>query len=75
MNSDDSSASAPAAVAIRRLSFVLIPVAIATVLADFLFWKKSAGISVGIFFTVLATLLLALVRHRPQARLTLLFRP
>ena len=69
MNPDDTAAPAPVPEANRPLRLVLIPVAIATVLADFLFWRQSAGLSVGIFFAVLAMLLLALVRHRPQARL------
>ena len=41
-------------------------------LADFLFWRSTAGVSVGIFFAALAGTLLALVRNRPQFRLVVI---
>lgn len=73
MNPDDTSAPAPAPVETREIILVLIPVAIATVLADFLFWKSGVGISIGIYFAYLAVLLFALVRNRPNSRLLAVF--
>ena len=69
MNSDAASDSTPARPAIRRLTIIVVPVAVTTLLADFLFWRSTVGVSAGIFFAALAVMLLALLRHRPKLRL------
>jgi Domain of unknown function (DUF4173) len=53
----------------RSLGRILAPVALATVVADFLFWRSCPGVSVGIFLAVLAAMLLAMMRGRPGFRI------
>ncbi|MEK0450055.1 MAG: hypothetical protein RL088_2323 [Verrucomicrobiota bacterium] len=51
----------PSTNALRRLSAVLVPVAIATAMFDLCFWAGHWGISVGLFFGALGLLILS--RH------------
>src|SRR5262245_23018853 len=76
MNPSETSTPNPAPIAntvpldpsaLFRAARILIPVLLATVLTDFLFWGGSFGISVGIFFLGLEALMLS--RHRGRIRL------
>ena len=52
----------------RPAAAILVAVAFATGLADFLFWRGGYGLSVGVLFAGLALMLLASLRQRPRAR-------
>jgi hypothetical protein len=57
---------------LRQFAAILIPVGLATALADFLFWGGQFGLSVSVFFAGLVLLILA--RHRGRLRVrTVLF--
>lgn len=54
---------------LRQTASVLVPVAAATALVDFLFWRGGIGLSVGVCFAGIGVLLLASLRQRPPLRL------
>jgi hypothetical protein len=56
---------------IRELIAVITPVVATTAVTDFLLWKSSAGVSMGILFAFVGTMLLLFRRGRPTVRLSL----
>jgi len=61
----------PVSSVIRDLVVVLTPVAATTAATDFLLWRSVAGVSMGILFAFVGTLLLLFRRGQPTARLSL----
>lgn len=55
-----------------RIVRILVPVILGTALADFLFWERRFGLSVGVFFAGMGLLLLASLRQPPRPRLWVL---